>query len=114
MKRNSSLKQEHLRPEKVTLQYSEINEISILKSHTSILPAQLKVFLFCLSVPQPISFVLVMMKAGSNCCKLTLKATEEDEEEFREVAASNISVEAAIASVLSKPDGTFTLKAEQR
>lgn len=50
------------------------------------------------------------MKAGSNCCKLTLKVTEEDEEEFQEAAASNISVEAAIAALLSKPDGIFTLK----
>lgn len=32
MKRNSNLKQEYLRPDKVTLQYSAITEISGLKN----------------------------------------------------------------------------------
>lgn len=46
------------------------------------------------------------MDAGSNCCNLPLKSTEEDRDETQEVtvslaAAKEISLDAAAAAVLS-------------
>lgn len=55
----------------------------------------------------------------SYCCKLPLKAREEDEDKKQEATASlavatKISTDAAVAAVLSKLDSTFISKEEQK
>lgn len=52
-----------------------------------------KVFLFCLGIPLPNSFLLVMMKLGSNSYLLLLVITEEDKE--KEKLAAKVSLAAA-------------------
>lgn len=55
-----------------------------------------------------------MTTQGNNFCKLLLKTKEEDEEEIQEAAslaaAKTTSMDAAVAAVQSKLDGTFALK----
>lgn len=54
---------------------------------------------------------LVVTKAGSDCCGLSLKITEEEEEAAVCVAAAKeISVNAAAAAVSSEFDGVLALK----
>lgn len=84
-------------------------EISLIHLAT----LQYKVF-YSLKTPQPIN--LVEMEAGDGCCKLPLKAAEEDDEEIQEVTASlatEISLDASTAVVLLELDGIF-LTEEQR
>lgn len=80
-------------------------DISILKSCTCIWPSPCsKAFSVDHSIPKPISFLFFVTKTGGNCCKLPVKATEEDKEILQEVTASlaavnEISMDAAPAAV---------------
>lgn len=51
-----------------------------------------------------------MTKAGSNCCGLSLKISEDEEVAVCVAAAKEISVNAAAAAVSSEFDGTLALK----
>lgn len=55
-------------------------------------------------IAKPITFLLVVIKQVSNCCKLPLKASQEDKQETEEATASNF-----FAYVLSELDGVFKL-----
>lgn len=65
---------------------------------------QYKVF-YCLKTPQPIN--LVEMEAGGRCCKLPLKAAEEDLQEVTASLATEISLDASTAVVSLKLNGIF-------
>lgn len=57
------------------------------------------------------------MKAGTDSCKLSLKATKENKEDKEltlNVAAAKDSIDAAVGAVLSEQDGIFILKEEAR
>lgn len=41
-----------------------------------------------MTVEEPIIFLSVVMKPGSDCCLLTIKVPDEDEEEILEATAS--------------------------
>lgn len=56
------------------------------------------------------ALLLVVTKAGSNCCGLSLKFTEEEEAAVCVAAAKEISVNAAAAAVSSGVDGILALK----
>lgn len=66
------------------------------------------------NIVQPSASLLVVRKPGGDCCTLSLKTTEEDEEEIKEAnaslaAAKLISVDALIV-VLSQQGGIFHIK----
>lgn len=70
---------------------------------------------------QPVSTLLEEKNARSDCCELPSKTREEedhDEEEEKATAspaaATEISRDAAVAAVLSDPDGNFASEEEQR
>lgn len=63
-----------------------------------------------LSVTTPDSFLLVVTKAGGNCCGLSLKITEEEEAAACVAVAKEISVNAAAAAVSSQFDGILASK----
>lgn len=84
---------------------SEVSHIHLDKLQSKVFSAGLSVLLSCYN-------------AGSHCCKLLLKTTEEDKEESQEVtrilaAARDNCVDAAVLAVLSEPNSIFAFK-EQR
>lgn len=69
-----------------------------------------------LSIPQPVSFHLVVTKAGG--CKLLSNTTEKAKENVREAtgslaAAKESSADAKVETVLSELGGILALKEEQ-
>lgn len=69
--------------------------------HIHLLKLHSKVFSVGLSMQRP--FPCDRKKAGSDCCKLALKTTEDDEEEVSasQAVAKDVSVDAAAASGLT-------------
>lgn len=64
--------------------YSFISELSLIhlaKLHETALSDGLK-------IPQPVMFRLVVVKPGSNCCRLPLKALEKDNGDKQDAATS--------------------------
>lgn len=53
-----------------------------------------------------------MIKAGSDCCKLAIKTTEDEEGTASLAVAKKTSTE--VATVLSELEGIFTLRGEQK
>lgn len=94
------------------LHCSWISKFSSLKSCHSITPASNRwryqsVSVFC-HLLLILIYLLLVVKPGWNCCKLPLKASEEEEEgeEIKEVAAAEvISMDVAAAAFWSDLDG---------
>lgn len=56
-----------------------------------------------------------MMKAGTDCWKLPLKTTEEDDKvAARKASATDICIDTEVLAGLSKLDGIFALREDKR
>lgn len=63
---------------------------------------------------EPISILLVVMKEGSECCKLPIKTTEEDPGSGCELVNNGCAEEMSVdAAVLLELDGVLTLEEEE-
>lgn len=85
--------------------------------HRRLVNLRPKAFSISFTIKSPVSVLLVPTKAGT--FKKKKKNTEEGEEETEEVrvrlaAANVISMDAAVAAVLSGLDGVFTVKEEEQ
>lgn len=66
---------------------------------------------------QQITFLLIVAKAGNNCCKLSLEVIAQDDKEEMTASlatAKEANVGSAIGSVISEVDCILTLKDKQR